>query len=66
MFSTTDPYGPMSGRNLVPMVGGLEVEEGSEGDSYHPALGLSQQTYHSYCDVHCHTRHRRLDRPDHH
>ena len=57
MYSSTDPYGPMSGRNLVPMVGGLEVEESE---------GLPQQTYHSYCDVHCQPRLRRLDRPDHH
>ena len=50
MFSTTDPYGPMSGRNLV-----LEKmeEEGEEVASYYPP----QQTYQSYCDLH-HTRHR--------
>ena len=41
----TDPYGPMSGRNLV--VESLE-EASLEGESYCPP----QQTYQSYCDLH--------------
>ena len=45
-----DPYGPMSGRNLV--VENME-EASEEGESYCPP----QQTYQSYCDLH-HTRHR--------
>ena len=48
----TDPYGPMSGRNLV-VENMEEAEEEGENISYR----LPQQTYQSYCDLH-HSRHR--------
>ena len=48
----TDPYGPMSGRNLV--VENMEEAE-EEGESI--GYRLPQQTYQSYCDLH-HSRHR--------
>ena len=60
IFSTNDPYGPMSGRNLVTMEGAVEVEDEVEA----PVPPIPQQTYHSYCDLHCKARHRRPDKPD--
>ena len=64
----SDPYGPMSGRNLVSIVDDLH-EQLSVTDSYmaphshsHSTPRLRyRHTYHtpvsSYCDVHCHGKH---------
>ena len=59
---TNDPYGPMSGRNLVTREGVVEVEDEVEA----PVPPIPQQTYHSYCDLHCKARHRRPDRHENH
>ena len=72
-LDTIDPYGPMSGRNLVSIVDDLG-EELSEADSYlvsrqspHGPAGhryrppASPPTYHP-CDLHCRGRHEPVTR----
>ena len=68
----SDPYGPMSGRNLVSIVDDLH-DQLSVADSYlavaphcHSTPRLRyRHTYHtpvsSYCDVHCHGKHNSHD-----
>ena len=59
-LDTSDPYGPMSGRNLVSIVDDLHDQLSEAGD-----LDTASLAGPSYCDLHCQGKHEAAPRHRH-
>ena len=70
-LDTSDPYGPMSGRNLVSIVDDLheQLSEAGDLDTFTAATaslaGRSPGAGPTYCDLHCQGKHEAAPRHRH-